>query len=448
MSKGERGRWAWLWMPADFVVVGGWGLAAFFVSRLRFARPSPFGDGDIFAQAVALARLIRGGGDLASFELTDQIFPVVFYSLPFTLFSSPATQEELWAAAVAWNHLWVLATLLLIRRAATRLGVAARGLWAVAPFLLYPLAFYYCYAIHAEIAGFVASSFVVWAWLATCRDQGESVPAVAAGLFVLASMALFLTRPSVGLAPVIALLLAVGVIRSGGPQARDGRILIGLLCLALLGVLATAALVKNLPAHERSLLGQERAIARTLLAGRFQFRADLRDWRYFGSREPDSPDLVGWEEVRRNFGFAPGSGPPRSKELLRWVRRDYLSQPLLVLRQTLFKLVFIHMQRLNSLTHSSVQGRPILAVLYWLLHIGLWCALAAVVVGNVVWLARRRLPELLRTWPLWGIWLSLALVHAMTYAEPKYLFPALPGIFLLTAAWVGPTIDRICSRST
>ncbi|MGA2719899.1 MAG: hypothetical protein ABSF78_13125, partial [Candidatus Acidiferrales bacterium] len=36
-------------------------------------------------------------------------------------------------------------------------------------------------------------------------------------------------------------------------------------------------------------------------------------------------------------------------------------------------------------------------------------------------------------WPLWGPWLALLLFHSLTYAEPRYMLPAQPGLAVMAA---------------
>lgn len=384
--------------------------------------PKRFGDDAFHLGARSLALALRGAGDLHDVLIHRALGPVLYYTIPYLFVPAGAVDTTCWAAAVAWNGLAMCVALLLCRRAAAALAGPRAGLAALVLALGTPHALYYSLGVLAETPAFLGTCVFVYGWIRE-RDGGPRwlMPA-GLGLLVL-------SRPNIAL--VLPLALAAGLLmrrrrREAGQTLRAAAIA-GLVVLASS---ATLAVVATGPKNDE----QTDAMAHVAMLGRYQYRTEPWDWRFFDpSTREGSADFAAWRDHARELRReARETGTPLATLRWRWIARDLIEHPWINLRAAAIRLVTMHLSLASS---RRPAGFPLGALGYAAFHAAVNLVNLLLVVGTLGFLRQRR-GRLAELWPLWAPYLALVLFHLVVYVEPRYLFPVRPLTSIMTAGWL------------
>lgn len=399
--------------------------------------PKPFGDLDFHLDAKRLAAAAKGAGAVSDTQFSKAPGPILFYFPPYLTVPVNAADQTYWRAGVLWTAGWMVIALLLIRRTADRLVGGMAGKFAVAMVILSPFSVYYSLGIIADGPAYISMAFFVYGWV-RCTDLKTSwwPPALmSAGLLFL-----LLCRPNAALVPMVGLVSAWRLSRRDGAAARKTAAvaLASLLMFLAVGLLITSLQSKGRPSD------QEGYFWLVAMQGRFQFRTEPLDWRFFnGPARKGSQDRADYEARKiANEHEALTRNVSVSQVTRAWIIGDTLAHPLVTAKMALVRVVYLHIFLVNSKPPSAFSIGPIPgALVYWTFHLALNAIGLSISILALVFLWQRR-SDLAAIWPLWAPWLALVVFHALVYAEPRYLLPAKYSQVILAAGAMATWLRR------
>lgn len=401
-----------------------------------------YGDWTFHAEAKALAAWVHGqaSGEVVAF--TKAPGPVLFYGLPYVVAGAGKEDATYWKWALAWNLLWLAFALILIKKTAELLFGGRAGIAAVILAFLLPLHLYYGIGILAETMAFVGFTLFAYGttvlFLEAGRTRSGSIALIAGLLFMVTA------RPNslliLALLPVVMLWLWRGA--DTGLRARLGAYLASYAAACVLTILLSVG-IRYLPGNQAQAL-QESYFVNVAHQGRFQFRTETWDWRFWESDiRPDSKDYQAWrasssalqEEIKT-------SGRSRNEVYGSWLLQDAQSHPFVLLKQFGVRLAFGHFLQISSAPPEKFAIGPLKGPwIFYGLHIGInlfnLLLIYAAIVGFFRAVKTQRFVLLLIV-----PWLALSIFHGMVYMEQRYMFPARP-VFLLLAS---PVLVTLISR--
>lgn len=395
---------------------------------------SRFGDGNFHGEAKAISMAIRGAGSWSAIVITRAPGPTLYYAIPYLLVPSGSSDDAYWFAAFLWTFLWMAVSVLLLRRAGRWIAGSSAGAWAAFLIVLSPFGVYYSYGISAEPPAYVSAVILTFGW-ARWRTFDRSRPTVqsaAAWCSWFGFGLLLLNRPNAVL--LLGVALGAGVVLRrvrAGSSRREAAFAMGAAGVAGTLFALSFCLVTLLPGG-----WQQGNLSHVVLQGRFQFRAEPWDWRFWGkAQRKGSQDHFEWTRREKWLrDIARETGRPIPQVEWQWIREDIKAHPILTLRMTAIRLPALQIVFVGSRSPEDFRLGPLGGkFVFWLFHIAANAIHLGVLAGAAVFFWKRR-GDLVFFWPLWGPWLALLVFHAITYAEPRYLFPGRPGLTLMAAA--------------
>src|SRR5262249_19641184 len=152
------------------------------------------------------------------------------------------------------------------------------------------------------------------------------------------------------------------------------------------------------------------------------------NWQYWDRiHRRGSAGYDAWNRESKEIGRqARATRISASNLMIKWVVRDVAGHPFLWVRMVAVRPLalptcFVNSQKPEAFRVGPINGRVVYTVFHVLLN-----AMNFLLIGCAVWFLIAHRGHLASYWPLWGPWLSLALFHAVVYAEPRYLFPSRP----------------------
>jgi len=421
----------------DGIFVGLLMLAFAVVAFAPFA-PKALGDLDFHREAKKLSAAVTGRGPFAEVAFTRAPGPVLFYAVPYMAVKADAPDRSFWTAGVAWTAVWMAAGLCLVRRAARRLASERAGVIAMLLALASPFSVYYSLGILAEGPAYLAVCWFLYGWCEAIAPEhaGRTWPRA---IMALGLAGLILCRPNA----VLVLPVAAGawiLLRRGRPQEAAAT---------LAGAAGAGAIVLAFSLLMPMLQGkgetrQSGYLAQIALQGRFQYRTETWDWRFWDSvTREGSRDFADYQRTIDRLRAENGPGVlPLSTRTRAWIVEDTLAHPWLTLKMALVRTFTMHVSFVSSKGVSAFRLGPIPgAVVYWGFHAVVNAIALAIAIASIAFLIGRR-GSLASLWPLWAPWLALIAFHAIVYSEPRYLLPAKCCQVVMAACF----LDRLMSR--
>lgn len=405
-----------------------------FVAMLPFA-PNKFGDVVFHEEAKILASALRGAELWASVKVTVAPGPVLYYTIPYLAVSPGSSDSRYWLAGFAWSVAWMMVSIFLIRRAAAMSFGASAGKVAAILTLCLPLSVYYTYAISAEPPAYLGVTLIIY-WWARWRTSGEK-PFTFKLLLVGLGLLFFLyCRPNAVLLLPIGLLAAL-LMRSNQREAK-----FSLYVILLVSIVFVSSLIGLAKLSQGS---QSSYFAHVLFHGRFQYRTEPWDWRFWDdSARQGSVDYALWnreyERIKRQHEQ---TGIPMSQLKREWALNDALHHPGLTLQMAAVRTLSMHVARVNSIKPEQFRIGPLRGSWAYFVFQILVNATFFLILGGVICFLFMRRNNIFAYWVFWGPWVALLVFHALVYAEPRYLFPSQPGLVIMASAVLAPVIGQI-----
>ena len=409
----------------DLAVVGVFVLACLLVAHLPFA-PHPLGDGDFYRAARDLSCALKGQCAWHDVEVRRLPGAVAYYALPYLAVSVNASQKTFWYVGVIWNLFWMGIATLLVRRAGDLLGGPLAGKAAAALSLLSPFSIYYSFGIMAETPAYLGGAVLAYgaiAWVRSVRPYWHHVALTVTGLSLM-----LLSRTNIVL--VFPIMFVCGLIQLRQLRRSDHLKFITT-CIIITTVVFSLVTMLMLLLPESKRGAQLDNLLDVTMQGRFQFRTDHWDWRFW-TYYPGRADYIAYMRTVQSLDMASvRTGVPLAKLQTAWILNDLRHHPVANLEMFGVRLLSIHTALVNSKPASTFKLGPFSGrVVYVIFHLLLNSVNYLLVLFSARFLIRERRTVALY-WSLWAPWLALLLFHCVVYAEPRYLMPARPGLALM-----------------
>ncbi len=396
----------------------------------------PFGDLNFHVETKAVAQFIWGVGEWQEIVVEKAPGPDLFYFIPYILAGPDATDAIYWTVGVLWTAIFIIFSPILLRRAATAFFGKAAGIIAASLLLVFPLHIYYSLGINGEGMAFIGTIFMLYGWALWSTTYTQKIFNRYWWIFSIGALMLVLARLNVILiVPFTFLFLAVLYYkeRTFSPQ------FIGVLAFALfvfLGTLGIRFITNQLPGNQQADK-QLKYGAYVLHMGRFQFRNEPLDWRFWQDNfREGSTDYAAWVENHRILDDHLMRNPDKTYAEVynKWVIDDYLAHPWITMRQFVVKSLFGNFFIINSIQPKQLQLGPLSGnFVFIFLHLIINVINILILLAFFVFLYMKR-HQLILYWFIGVSFLSLIIFYAMVYMEPRYLFP-LRAVFILAAAY-------------
>jgi hypothetical protein len=418
----------------DLLCIVGLILSFLLVSRLP-AAPSKYGDVYFHDEAKALAHALRGAAPWSEVTFARAPGPALYYAVPYLFVQLDAPEGVYWRAALLWNALWMAVAILLIRRTGECLRNDPAGKIAAVFGLMLPFGVYYSFGVAAETPAYVATVLFLFGWAYWHRGTQPKLLSMGGFVALVGLLCLILCRPNAlviaGIAGVV--YVAMWFMR-GTYSAADRRFaLVGAAAGFVILFLVSFGL-KHIPGN-RGVSAQASNFDEALFLSNFQLRTEPFDWRFWGKgTRQGSVDYQNYVQAQAEVeSQSRETGTPVPQLQVEWTRRDAAEHPWIRLKMTALRMLSLNVWLVNSTRPSAFHlGRFRGDAAYFTFHILLnIVALAPLFLS--VWFLLAEHKQFFAYWPLWGLWLGLLMFHALTYAEPRYMLPAQPGLAVMAA---------------
>jgi len=416
-------RLMWLWLSIGF----------FGLFLLSPVKSKPYGDGDFHIEAKALVSFVSGNAPFDIVSVSKAPGPVLFYAIPYYLAGDHSSDDHkllfarIWMCLlIALMHYWVYGALM------NGYGVLTANLFMAFTFII-PLHIYYSMGIWAECLAYLSILMVLNGFLR--RDGNRWHISFFIGLFLL-----IMARPNAIL--TIPLLWLLTFFIKGSLQTTHFRSLRFGLVVVGLAVLSSGFLVKQLP-NTRVTYYQDDYFAYVQHIGRFQYRNETWDWRYWDrTTRQGSRDFQDYETSGRQLRqLSSDSGRSVADVFGAWNWNDIIDHPVMTVKQSLLRVINGHLLQINSVTpekfaKSGLNGE----LIYWVFH-ALLNFINMFIIALAVWLLFKY-----KSWK--DYWILLAVLaaffvfHGFVYMEQRYLFPCRVVYMFLAAVFLGYYIPK------
>lgn len=406
-------------------------LMMFVVLNLPF-KAKPFGDDTFHVEAKNMARFIKGDVSYNKVIITKAPGPVIFYSLPYLVAPSSATDNQLWVYATIFTFVIVTISLLLIFRIGALLFSKEVGLLTVLLFFVFPIHCYYSLGILAEVPAFFSLTVALYGWTIAFQN-----PNLKKGwmLLILGLWFLILNRPNTMLILGLGFLIIAFAFfkRKAFFKTYGKKLALTFCCVGLLGfgILQLAKVITGKKSNE----SQEGLFYFVAHIGRFQFREEPTDFRFWdNNNRADSKDYKNWGKSGSELALIIQKTHRSYNQVYKeFLINDALEHPMWFTRQFFVKCFYGHVYFINSVQPKDFHLGPVHGVAaYWFVILIINCVNLLLIFGAFVFLFKEK--NLINYWPFWAIIVSLLVFHGLTYMEPRYMFPARVALYIMSSA--------------
>ena len=411
-----------------YILLGLIFLGLFFsIMQLPFKAKS-LGDLTFHEEAKNISQYLLGNGSIDSVMITKAPGPVFFYVLPYILAGKTNDDGRLWKFGTTWNALWLLIALILVYKSACLLFGKRAGISSIVLSLILPLQLYYGIGILAETLAFVGYAFFLYGTIAIFKlpNNERKSNVFIYGLVIIGLIMMVTARPNMLLLmafiPFVLIWLYWKSDRVYATLLKKyfySYLLAAILIVGILGVL------KNLPGNKNKP-DQESYFSFVAHLGRFQFRAETWDWRFWDDiTRPDSKDYQNWAASTHLLnGNVKTSGLSTKKIYNNWVLQDIKENPILVTKQFFVRLLFGNFLQISSAKPEKFKVGPVSgSFVFYVVHFAINIINLAIIIAAFFGFFkcfRTHKFILLLALPL----LALLFFNGFIYMEQRYLFPA------------------------
>ncbi len=422
-------------------------LAMLAVINLPF-KTKPLGDKIFHRETKSLALYLKGEAPSEEVVVTRAPGPVLFYLPAYMMAPADATDQGIWRYATIFSFVIATVSLLLIFRIANRFFSKEVGLLTIFFFLVLPIHNYYSLGILAEIPAFFSLTLALYGWSLVLDAPNRKNGWVLLGFGL---CFLVLNRPNAMLLLLLGFAVAgYAYFKEKAFFERYGKPMIVVLGCSLLTVFAVLFGAKKITA-QKAKFDQENYFLYIAHQGRFQFREEPTDFRFWGAdSRQGSKDYQNWVENEDHL-IQVMQKTRQSDKTVYWqfVIDDAKAHPYWFVRQFFVKCLFGNINIPNSVKPEVFALGPLRGAFgYWLFTFLINLVNLVAMVGMVLFFYREK--KLLQYWIFWGILIALFLFHGLTYMEPRYIFPAKGVIYILGAAGFStiPFVKRWLARAS
>jgi hypothetical protein len=405
-------------------------------------KTKPYGDLDFHIEAKSIANYLWGIENFDKLSITKAPGPTLFYIIPYFIAGPDASDNRLWYAGVAWTAIFITLATLLIRWSTINLSGKLAGNISIVLLFIIPLHIYYSLGISAEALSFIGCSFFIYGYSKlTKTNKIDNISEFTIILLITTGITLMvLARPNAGLViPIIFLYLFWNKYIKSHNLTKKFRLII-MKSTIFAGFVLTLAMigVKSLP-NNRNTLKQEAYLSYVMTIGRYQFRTETWDWRFWDPlTRPNSKDYIDWEgkyEALAKIGN--DSNNSLEKVLYQWVFNDIINNPVTSLKQFFVRIIFGHTLQISSLAKNDYSIGPLKGpFVYWFVHIILNIINCCLLCFSILLLIKKKEYCLSSFGLMITPWIALIIFHGIVYMEQRYLFPARPIMIILASLFL------------
>lgn len=386
-------------------------------------KPKFYGDQVFHEEAKVFAQFILGNVSSDQLKITRAPGPVLFYAIPYSVAHS-LNDAFLWKWGFVFNLLsLLLATYFIYQSLCLILGKVYLGLFVSVSFIV-PVQLYYALSIAAETMAFLGCAMFLYGTVRVIQQEVKKQDYL---FFSLGIFLLVAARPnSLILLAFIPLFIIIQYFQNKRQIGFTKPILIAYLASVVL-VIGLSFFTKQLPSGQVEST-QENLLLYVSHHGRFQFRDETWDWRFWDdATRVNSLDYSNWLHSSDSLQLALSSGNSTFNEVYgQWIVSDILTHPLLFTKQILIRILSGNYLSIGSVNPSQFTilgfSGPIA---YYTVH--------GIINGinlTIIFLGAIGFLQLLRSNKLYIYlvlpYIALLLFHCLIYMEQRYLFPARP----------------------
>jgi hypothetical protein len=416
-------RITWLWLSIVF----------FGLFLLSPVKSKPYGDGDFHLEAKALVSYVSGSAPFDVVSISKAPGPVLFYAIPYFAAGDQSSDQKkllyarIWMCLlIAGMHYWIYGTLV------GSYGATTANIFMSFTFAI-PLHIYYSMGIWAECLAYLSILLVLNGFL--LREGNRWHFSFYVGLFVL-----IMARPNAILSLPLLWLLTFFI--KGSLQTTNYRSLRFSLVVVGLAVFISGLLIRQLP-NTRVTYYQDDYFSYVQHIGRFQYRNETWDWRYWDrTTRQGSLDFQDYETSGRQLRqLASESGKSVAEVFGSWNWNDIIEHPIMTIKQSFIRLINGHLLQINSVTpekfaKSGMNGH----VIYWIFHALLnFINLFIISLAILLFIKYKSWKDY---WVLLVILVAFFLFHGFVYMEQRYLFPCRVIYMFLASILLGYFISQ------
>jgi len=415
----------------DYIIIGISLLMMLVVLNLPF-KAKPFGDITFHQEAKNLSLYIKGEISYEKVAITKAPGPVIFYTPIYSLVPKNSVDNDYWKYAVIFTSVILIVCMLLIYRIGSVFFSKEIGLLSILLLFLFPIHFYYSLGILAEVPAFFSMTLALYGWSKIHINQNDKKGMI---LFVLGSVFLILNRPNTILfLPIGAAVVFYSFFKNKLFYKKYGIKILG--SLFVIGILSFSTLqVSKYVSGSKSVKKQERLFYYVAHQGRFQFREEPMDLRYWESDiRPDSKDYQNWKKSAKELNTVVLNSTKTYSEVYKeFLLEDFFEHPFLFTRQFFIKCFYGHIYIVNSVQPENFQLLFLKGNIGYLIFIFLINSVNIIIlIGLFIFILKEK--NLINFWFFLAVILGLLIFHGITYMEPRYLFPARVLLCLLSAS--------------
>ncbi len=382
------------------------------------------GDLDFHIEAKTIAAYFHGQTNYNEISITKAPGPVLYYTIPYFLAGENPELARLINFARVWTCVLSTIFLLWLYKVLIRnVSVKIANLFTLFVIII-PLHVYYSLGILAEAPAFLSILLVIIGFLEFQIKRGFWI-------FISGLILLVLSRPnSILCLPIIFSIAFYYRYFKKNPVSR--RYLLASIYAGLVIIFITA-IVKTLP-NERQTLNQETYLAYVIHIGRFQFRTEEFDWRFWdGNNRPDSRDYQNYIKSVHELESKLDDGKvSKSRIYYEWILKDLIYHPFTAIKQFFIRIIFGNTLRINSISTDSfsilgINGKSVYYTFTIVLNI-----INYLIISMALYFSVRK-SSWEKNWPLIAIILAIWIFNGIVYIEQRYLFPTRPIIYFLAS---------------
>ncbi len=410
-------------------------------------KANQFGDITFHEESRNLALFIKGEVAQNQISITKAPGPILFYTPAYLLAPTDATDDQLWVYGVVFTSIFVTISLLLIFRIGSVFFSKEVGFLSVLLFFIFPIHCYYSLGILAEIPAFFSLALAIYGWTIAFDKPDKKRGWM---LLIMGMWLLILNRPNaILILGILFLIIVYSFYKNKMFYATYGKKLgFTFLGVLILGV-GTLQLAKRING-DKSAGSQESLFYYVTLQGRFQFREEPLDFRFWESdNRPDSKDYQNWIKKGEELSVIVSETNRSSNDVYReFIINDVLDHHFLFIRQFLVRSLYGHVNIISKVQPQQFNLGPFQGSIgFWIFLLIINAINLLVLLGLALFLFQEK--NLMKYWIFWGVWVALLIFHGLTYMEPRYIFPSKVALYVMSAAglyrinWIKFIINKI-----
>ena len=398
-----------------------------FLSPIKAKR---FGDLDFHIETKAVVSYLWGDSSFSEISVTRAPGPILFYAIPYFLAGPNPDDSTIYYISILWTNIIHLILVIVIMDSLKYSGSPKTWIITFLLLMVVPLQIYYSLGILAESCAFTGVCLLIYGHI----EYSQKKLRYNILIYSLGLVLLFLSRPT-SLLTIPILIIWLILYNKFYQNKIVADYFIAIIISIIIVLLATFVVIKI--KNNRETLKQQQYLTYVMHHGRFQFRTEIFDWRFWDNENrSNSQDYIDWKRSKEKITHkykSSKSNDSKAKFYLKWILKDIVDIPGITLKQFFVRILYG-----NTLQFSSVEvNNPII---YWGMHIIL-NIINLIIIVPAYYLLVKNYRRLL---PISAPVFALLFFHGLIYMEQRYLFPVrLILIYISSSFWASVFMKNV-----